>query len=383
MRIPSLITGLRAQALDIPMRKPFGIAGGAQELARNVLVRLTVETASEEQVGLGEGAPFPAFNGETQEQVLASCAAIDLHHVDLDDTPTIRERLRGASPSARCAIETAVVDARARLAKLPLHAYLAGAGGRTGGQAGSQTEGRAESRTGGRAESRAESRTPEPQLLTDITITTGSVDDARREAHDFGAFSTLKIKVGAGDVALDVARVMAVRDARPDARLLIDANAGYSLADALRFASETRNAGIALFEQPVRAWEDLVEFRARTGLRVAIDESVTGADDVTRAKALGAADAVNIKIMKSGIFEALAIAERAEREGLVRMIGGMVESRLAMGTSACIAAGLGGFSFIDLDTPLFLAEDPFTGGYTQDGERIDLTSVEHGHGLSR
>lgn len=371
MRIPSLITGLRAQALDIPMRKPFGIAGGAQELARNVLVRLTVETASEEQVGLGEGAPFPAFNGETQAQVLASCAAIDLHHVDLDDTSTIRERLRGASPSARCAIETAVVDARARLAKLPLHAYFAGAGSRAGSQ------------TGGRAESRAESRTPEPQLLTDITITTGSVDDARREAHDFGAFSTLKIKVGAGDVALDVARVMAVRDARPDARLLIDANAGYSLADALRFASETRNAGIALFEQPVRAWEDLVEFRARTGLRVAIDESVTGADDVTRAKALGAADAVNIKIMKSGIFEALSIAERAEREGLVRMIGGMVESRLAMGTSACIAAGLGGFSFIDLDTPLFLAEDPFTGGYTQDGERIDLTSVEHGHGLSR
>ena len=94
-------------------------------------------------------------------------------------------------------------------------------------------------------------------------------------------------------------------------------------------------------------------------LRVAIDESVTCADDVTAAKRRGAADAVNVKIMKSGIFEALAIVERAKAEGLLKMIGGMVETRLAMGTSACIAAGVGGFAFIDLDTPLFLAEDPF------------------------
>ncbi len=62
--------------------------------------------------------------------------------------------------------------------------------------------------------------------------------------------------------------------------------------------------------------------------------------------------------------------------------GGMVEARLAMGTSACFAAGLGGFTVVDLDTPLFLAEDPFDGGYTQDGERIDLRSIDRGHGCT-
>jgi L-alanine-DL-glutamate epimerase-like enolase superfamily enzyme len=89
-----------------------------------------------------------------------------------------------------------------------------------------------------------------------------------------------------------------------------------------------------------------------------------------------------VKIMKSGIFEALAIIARTRDEGLVRMIGGMVETRLAMGTSACIAAGVGGFGFIDLDTPLFLAEDPFEGGYDQDGERLDLRPIRSGHGAT-
>jgi L-alanine-DL-glutamate epimerase-like enolase superfamily enzyme len=64
------------------------------------------------------------------------------------------------------------------------------------------------------------------------------------------------------------------------------------------------------------------------------------------------------------------------------MIGGMVETRLAMGTSASFAAGLGGFAFVDLDTPLFLAEDPFEGGYAQDGERLDLRPIARGHGCT-
>lgn len=340
------IRELRAQPLDVALRKPFGIAGGAQERARNVLMTVLTD---KDVTGLGEGAPFPAFNGETQADVLASCERIDLAGVGLDDTEALRERLQAATPSARCGIETAIMDARARTFGAPLHRVF-----------------------GDRATS----------VVTDITITTGTVDEARREATEWRAFSTLKIKVGGGDVDVDIARVRAVRDARPDARLLVDANAGFTLDDALRFAAGAKASRIDLFEQPVRDWDALVEVRAKTGLTVAIDESVTCADDVTRARTTGAADAVNVKIMKSGIFEALAIIERAEREGLVRMIGGMVETRLAMGTSAAIAAGRGGFSFIDLDTPLFLASDPFAGGYTQDGERIDLAPIERGHGLA-
>ncbi len=335
------------------MRKPFGIAGGAQHLARNVLVTLELGDGTK---GWGEGAPFPAFNGETQERVLAACAkaAPLLDGCDLFATEAIVERVRQAcadAPSAACAIETAVVDARARLAGRSLRDVFGGA---------------------------------EETLVTDVTITTGTVEEASAEARAFAAFRTLKIKVGGGDVDADVARVLAVRAARPDARILVDANGGFAAEDAVRFARDAARAGIDLFEQPTPPgdWDALAEVRGKTGLRVAIDESVTCAADVVEAKRRGAADAVNVKIMKSGIFEALAIVERARDEGLALMIGGMVETRLAMGTSACIAAGVGGFSIVDLDTPLFLAEDPFEGGYVQDGETIDLRPITLGHGAT-
>jgi hypothetical protein len=77
-----------------------------------------------------------------------------------------------------------------------------------------------------------------------------------------------------------------------------------------------------------------------------------------------------------------AIARAAERAGLDRMIGGLVETRLAMGTSACIAAGLGGFLVVDLDTPLFLAHDPFRGGIRYDGDMVDLRAIDVGHGCA-
>ena len=63
------------------------------------------------------------------------------------------------------------------------------------------------------------------------------------------------------------------------------------------------------------------------------------------------------------------------------MIGGMVESILAMSFSANLAAGNGGFDFIDLDTPLFIAEHPFIGGFAQTGGTLQLADVA-GHGVN-
>jgi len=346
----TVIHSVRARALDVAMKKAFGIAGGAQTAARNVLVEITLGSGV---TGYGEAAPFPAFNGETQEQALAACgrAATELVGKDLAALVKKASRIESASASAACAIETALVDAHTKTLGVPLHAWL-----------------------GGREES----------LVTDITITTGTVEEAAREARAFALFETLKIKVGGGDVDWDVARVNAVFEARPDARLILDANGGLSVADAIRLARELRARGIvpALFEQPVAAgsWEALAEVRAQTGLRVAADESITCVADVDAA--LGNVDFVNVKIMKSGFFEAVRIARRAKPQALGLMVGGMVETRLAHGASACLAAGIGGFAFVDLDTPLFLASDPFIGGYAQEGPRIDLTPVTLGHGAT-
>jgi L-alanine-DL-glutamate epimerase-like enolase superfamily enzyme len=140
----------------------------------------------------------------------------------------------------------------------------------------------------------------------------------------------------------------------------------------------------ALFEQPV-AKEDEEGLRRLTATRrvpVAADESVASAADAARLAQNAAVDVLNIKLMKCGIVEALDIAAIARTTGLHLMIGGMVESVLAMTVSACFAAGQGGFRFVDLDTPLFLAENPFDGGMTYHGGTIDLTLIEAGHGVT-
>lgn len=350
------IKDVQARRLDVPMRKAFGIAGGVQDVARNVLVELTLASGVR---GWGEAAPLPPFNGETQEDALAAIARAraSMLGADVRGWRALAERIQEAaapSASAACALETAAIDALARARNTSLRVFFGGA---------------------------------EEEIVTDITITTGTIEQAAREAREFAAFKTLKIKVGGKnghDVDIDVARVLAVHGARPDARLLLDANGGLEVREALHLARELAARGVvpALFEQPVAAgdWEALAEVRQRSKLMIAIDESVTRPEDVVAAHRAGAADAANVKIMKSGIARAMDIVAAARACGMLPMIGGMVEARLAMGTSACLAAGLGGFAFIDLDTPLFLAEDPFDGGYAQDGERLDLRPITAGHG---
>ena len=344
------IVEVRASKLDLPMKKAFGISRGVQELAQNVLVEVVLEDGTR---GLGEGAPLPPFNGETQEATLAAIGSIDVVGHDARRWRALADRLAELpSASAACAIETAALDALARSTKTPLHAIFGGAG---------------------------------LELVTDITITTGTTAQASVEAREFAEFRTLKIKVGGRDVDHDVKRVLAVKAVRPDARILLDANAGFSLDEALAFIEALRQKGALpeLFEQPIAGpLGALAEIRARTGVAIALDESITKADDVVAANWALACDAVNVKIMKSGISRALDIVGAARACGLRTMIGGMVETRLAMGTSASLAAGLGGFDIVDLDTPLFLAEDPFDGGIAYRGDIIDLAGSDRGHGCA-
>ncbi len=345
-----------ARRLDVPMRKAFGIAGGAQDVARNVLVEITLRSGVQ---GWGEAAPLPPFNGETQDDALAAIERTAPHVIGVD-VRSWREHVdcihevAAPSASAACAVETAMLDALMRSQKTSLFTWFGGA---------------------------------EEAIVTDVTITTGTVADAAREAREFAAFGTLKIKVGGHadhDVDLDVQRVLAVHAARPEARLLLDANGGLAVRDAIYLVAALGARGVvpALFEQPVApgSWEALAEVRRTCKLPIAIDESVTKPADVLAAHRAGAADAANVKIMKSGIARTLDIVAATRASGLLPMIGGMVETRLAMGTSACLAAGLGGFAFIDLDTPMFLAEDPFDGGYAHDGERLHLRPIDVGHG---
>ncbi|HEY3229498.1 MAG TPA: dipeptide epimerase [Roseiflexaceae bacterium] len=356
MTAPTTIRALSAETLDIPLHTPFGIAGGAQDLARNLLI--TVELA-DGTYGYGEAAPFPVFNGETQAMAQAAviAARTTIEGGDAREWRRIAAALHaaiGPVGSAQCAIETAILDALTRHAGIPLWAFFGGAS---------------------------------TSLETDMTVTTGSVEQAAAAAGEILArgIRTIKIKIGGGGIAADVERVRAIQAAAPGAPLILDGNGGYTADYALELMAvlQSHAVPIALLEQPVPRddWDGLCQVARWAGVPVAADESLASAAEALRIAQEHAAQVLNIKLMKSGIVEALDIVAVARAAGLGLMIGGMVESLLAMTVSACFAAGLGGFSFVDLDTPLFMAENPFEGGMVYAGGRIELGQIEAGHGV--
>lgn len=347
------IESIAAEPLDIELLEPFGIATGAQLLAHNVLVRIRVG----ESTGLGEAAPFPAVSGETQAQTLLALerARQELLGARVTDFwAGAAASALSAAPCALAALEMAVLDAECRDRGVSLwHHFGASVS----------------------------------SLTTDITITTGSVDaaaDAAKRAVAAG-FETLKIKVGGSDIDHDIARLRRVSEIAPRARLLLDANASLSGDEAVSLLANCGAAReqVVLFEQPCAREDPAGARRVReTGVRVAADESARTVSDLRVLHAERAADIVNLKLMKSGLTETRCMLAEARRLGLGLMMGGMVETRLAMTVAACIAGGYGGFSEIDLDTPLFMRDDRLRGGFSQSGAKLELAGIGAGHGVS-
>src|SRR5262245_12363787 len=181
------ITHVGFRPLDVELTEPFGIATGAQPLARNLLLELGCDDGT---LGTGEAAPFPAVNGETREDAERALegARPALLGLELEtwraSAKTAGERL-ATSPSARCAFETALLDALTRRLGISLFAFFGGA---------------------------------EPELVTDITLTTGSAEQAREQATAAAerGFSTLKVKVGGAPLTHDLERLHRAAEAAPN-----------------------------------------------------------------------------------------------------------------------------------------------------------------------
>ena len=351
------IARVKIEPWDVELTEPFGIAGGAQLVAQNVLFELELDSG---HTGLGEAAPFPAVNGETQADALAALEAvagelIGYAGADALELPRgCRERLE-QTPSALCAFEMALLDATCRAQGRSLFGHF-----------------------GGR----------EAQLFTDITIPTGdasaAADAARRAvAQDF---RTLKVKVGGQAFEHDLARLRAIAAAAPATRLLLDANASLPAQHAIELVRGlgSRASQVVLFEQPCLRGDFAGSRLVRSaGIRVAADEDARSLEDLATLKTERAADVINFKLTKSGVERTLSMIDEARRLGFGLMLGGMVETRLCMTFSACIAGGLGGFEELDLDTPLFMKDDRLQGGFAQRGPELRLSPVAVGHGVAR
>jgi L-alanine-DL-glutamate epimerase-like enolase superfamily enzyme len=193
---------------------------------------------------------------------------------------------------------------------------------------------------------------PAKPLVT--TFTLGADDPAAMAAgaRKYAQARSLKLKL-TGDLDVDIVRVQAVRAARPDVWMGVDANQGYAIDALDSLIGALVPANISLLEQPLKRGReaDLEGFTSR--IPIAADESALSFVDL--ADLVGRFDMVNIKLDKcGGLTEGLAMAHEARRLGLQVMVGNMVGTSLAMAPAFVLGQLC---DVVDLDGPIFLAQD--------------------------
>jgi L-Ala-D/L-Glu epimerase / N-acetyl-D-glutamate racemase len=293
-----------------PLKEVFRISRGSRTEARVVVVTVT----DGEHVGRGEGVPLARYNQNTAS-VLAQIESIN-GEKNLD-----RDKLQRSLPAgaARNALDCALWDLEAKisgkrvweLANIPIV----------------------------------------PEIETSFTISLETSEKMAAAARAATNAPILKLKLG-GD-SLDLARVQAVRDAAPNARLLIDANESWSPTHYENVVPSFRQCGIALIEQPFPADADEVLQTLDHPIPVCADESCHTSADLPRLK--NRYEIINVKLDKTGgLTEAMRLCKRARESGFKLLIGCMVCTSLGIAPARLLTSAA---NYVDLDGPLLLAGD--------------------------
>ncbi len=316
---------------------PFTIATGTMEFAQNVLIKIHTD---EGIVGFGECSAFPMIVGETQH----SCyhLAKDFAAFWIGKNPLkIPERLAeldhiiAGNYTAKSAFDMALYDIAAKAANQPLYAFLGG---------------------------------HQKAIESDLTIGIGSPESMAAQAIDFVSkgVGIIKVKLGKHPIQ-DIERIQQIRAAiGMNIKIRIDANQGWAPADALNVLTGLAPYQIEFCEQPMHKYYDdyLPELCAKSPIPIMADESVFTHHDARKLMAQKACHSINIKFSKSGgIQEAIKIHDLAAANKIPCMMGGMLESRLALSAKMHFAMAHDNVKFYDMDTCLLgHLVDPIIGG---------------------
>ncbi|UAY56681.1 mandelate racemase/muconate lactonizing enzyme family protein [Arachidicoccus terrestris] len=334
---------------SIPM-VPFAIATGTMDYAQNVLIRLHTD---EGIIGTGECSAFPMIVGETQQTCIA--VAKDFATLIKGKNPlNIEVRLAefdsyiAGNTTVKSAFDMALYDIAAQDAVLPLYAYLGG---------------------------------DKKEIITDITVGIDTPEQMAALAFKFkeNGASTIKVKVGK-EPRTDILRIKAIRAAvGPDLKIRLDANQGWRLEEAIEALAGMRDLDIEFCEQPMRSYDDdkIAALKSQIKIPLMADESCYHPRDVAK-NVLAGFDYINIKLAKAGgIFNALRLDRNAADVGVPCMMGGMLESRMALTAMAHLVLAAGNIRFIDMDTCLLgHTEDPVTRGVEINQYRLRLPSPD-------
>jgi L-alanine-DL-glutamate epimerase-like enolase superfamily enzyme len=302
---------LEIRSERFPLARAFTISRGSKTEAEVIVC--TVREGG--HAGHGECVPYARY-GETVASVRSAIEAISGEiAAGMDRQALLRAMPAGA---ARNAVDCALWDLEAKLSGRPAH-EIAG------------------------------ESTMRP-LTTAVTISLGSPEEMAEEARTRADRPLLKVKLGAGMVA---ERLGAVAEAAPGARLIVDANEGWSDADIEENLAAAARCGAVLIEQPLPAGRDAILRDIAHPVPICADESVHLADHLPKLK--GLYDAVNIKLDKTGgLTAAMEMRRQAQTLGFGIMVGCMVGTSLSMAPALVVAQDA---DFVDLDGPLLLAAD--------------------------
>jgi L-alanine-DL-glutamate epimerase-like enolase superfamily enzyme len=293
-----------------PLKEPFRISRGSRTEARVVVVTVS----DGEHIGRGECVPLARYN-QSIASVLAQIESVK------SEKNFNRQDLQELMPAgaARNALDCALWDLEAKasgkcvweLADIPVV----------------------------------------PEVETSFTISLDTPEKMATSAQSYGVPAPLKLKLGGDDG--DLARVEAVRQATPEARLLIDANESWSTEHYQKIVPALKQLGVEFIEQPFPAYTDEVLETLEHPIPVCADESCHTTADLPRLAERY--EVVNVKLDKTGgLTEALSLTERARENGFKLLIGCMVCTSLGIAPARLLASTA---EWVDLDGPLLLARD--------------------------
>jgi L-alanine-DL-glutamate epimerase-like enolase superfamily enzyme len=314
------------QKITLKLRNPFRLSYGTSESRQAFWIRL------KNDAGWGEGTIPPYYGFDLEQMTYVWQSAANNPNPFPNDPQEIPAWIGEGPAPARCALDIALHDRIARNLNLPLYKVL---------------------------------QVPSPQPKpSSYTIALDTPADMARMANQVKAYPIIKVKLG-GDLQ-DLDRLAAIRKVRPDVKLWVDANGGWSLDEALQYLPELAFLGVEMLEQPLDKADitGMGVLQSKTTIPIVADESIQSFENLAEIAKAGV-QGVNIKLMKvGGLSPALKMIRQAKGLGLKVMLGCMIET--SIGTTAMAhLMGLG--DWLDLDASALIINDPF------EGMMLDLT----------
>ena len=348
----SAIAHVMARAVRLPLQDPLANSHTRHDELRFVFVRLT---DTDGVVGYGETRESVETTGETEASILTAigdhltAAVARRDPLDIDGLHSAMDQALPGNNSAKAAVEMAAFDLAGKTSGLPVSNLLGGA--------------------------------PRGPIASSKAVSVGTAEAMAAQAADYArtGFTTLKIKVGIDSETEQTAIAAIRKELGPDISIKLDANQAWTVDEATQFLEAVAPYDIAMIEQPLHA-DDLAgsaQLRSRVEIPVMLDEGVHTPADALRAIEAGAADYINIKLLKTGgLKPALDIVAISRAAGMFCQIG-TLDSTIGSAAAVHLVHACDTIKFAEINGPTRLERDAASGFHVRNGHAV----LDEGPGL--